>query len=140
MNASDFEYELPPELIAQEPLPERGASRLLVLNRSSGTVTHRRFADLPDLVAPADVLVLNASRVIPARLRGKREGGSGKGGGDAEILLVRELEDGSWIAMGHPGGKLKPGRRVRFGPDSEVEILEALGGGLRRLRFVGTLD
>lgn len=111
-----------------------------MLNRSSGTVTHRRFADLPDLVAPADVLVLNASRVIPARLRGKREGGSGKGGGDAEILLVRELEDGSWIAMGHPGGKLKPGRRVRFGPDSEVEILEALGGGLRRLRFVGTLD
>jgi S-adenosylmethionine:tRNA ribosyltransferase-isomerase len=111
-----------------------------VLERSSGTVTHRRFADLPDLVAPADVLVLNASRVIPARLRGTRDAGRGTTGAPAEILLVRELEDGSWIAMGHPGGKLKPGRRVRFGRDSEVEILEVLGGGLRRLRFVGTLD
>ncbi|HMA40433.1 MAG TPA: S-adenosylmethionine:tRNA ribosyltransferase-isomerase, partial [Gemmatimonadales bacterium] len=65
MRTSDFEYDLPAELIAQEPLPDRGASRLLVLDRSSGTVTHRRFADLPDFVAPADVLVLNASRVIP---------------------------------------------------------------------------
>lgn len=138
--ASDFDYELPPSLIAQEPLPDRGASRLLVLDRTTGRVTHRHFGDLLELVAPADVLVLNASRVIPARLRGKREGGSGKGGGPAEVLLVRELEDGSWIAMGHPGGKLKPGRGVRFGPDSEVEILEVLGGGLRRLRFVGSLD
>lgn len=140
MRTSDFEYDLPAELIAQEPLPDRGASRLLVLDRSSGTVTHRRFADLPDFVAPADVLVLNASRVIPARLRGTRDAGRGTGGAPAEILLVRELEDGSWIAMGHPGGKLKPGRRVRFGPDSEIEIREVLGGGLRRLRFVGTLD
>lgn len=103
-------------------------------------MTHRRFADLPDLVAPADVLVLNASRVIPARLRGTRDAARGTGGAPAEILLVRELEDGSWIALGHPGGKLKPGRRVRFGPDGAVEILEVLGGGLRRLRFVGTLD
>jgi len=106
-----------------------------VLNRSSGTVTHRRFRDLLELVAPADVLVLNASRVIPARLHGTRERGA-----PAEVLLVRELPDGAWLALGHPGGKLKPGRRVRFGPDSEVEILEVLGGGLRRLRFVGSLD
>ncbi|HEY6059027.1 MAG TPA: tRNA preQ1(34) S-adenosylmethionine ribosyltransferase-isomerase QueA [Gemmatimonadales bacterium] len=140
MRTSDFEYDLPSELIAQEPLPDRGASRLLVLNRSSGTVSHRHFADLPDLVAPTDVLVLNASRVIPARLRGTRDGGRGTGGAPAEILLVRELGDGSWIAMGHPGGKLKPGRRVLFGPDSAIEILEVLGGGLRRLRFVGSLD
>ena len=111
-----------------------------MLNRSSGTVSHRRFADLPDLVAPADVLVLNATRVIPARLRGTRGEGRGTSGAPAEILVVRELEDGSWFAMGHPGGKLKPGRRVRFGPDSEVEILEVLGGGLRRLRFIGALD
>lgn len=140
MRTSDFEYDLPPSLIAQEPLPDRGASRLLVLDRSSGTVTHRHFADLPGLVAPTDVLVVNASRVIPARLRGTRDAGRGTSRAPTEILLVRELDDGSWIAMGHPGGKLKPGRRVRFGPDSEVEILEVLGGGLRRLRFVGSLD
>ena len=70
--ASDFEYDLPRALIAQEPLPDRSASRLLVLDRASGAVTHRRFLDLVDLVAPEDVLVLNASRVIPARLHGTR--------------------------------------------------------------------
>ena len=72
---SHFDYDLPPDLIAQEPLAERSASRLLVLDRSSGAISHRRFTDLPDLVAPADVLVLNASRVIPARLVGVRERG-----------------------------------------------------------------
>jgi S-adenosylmethionine:tRNA ribosyltransferase-isomerase len=133
--ASDFVYDLPPELIAQTPTPERGASRLLVLERATGSVTHRRFADLVGLVRPADVLVLNASRVLPARLHGIREGGA-----PAELLLVRETPDGSWLALGHPGGKLKPGRRVRLGPDSEVEILEMLGGGLRRVRFTGPLD
>ncbi len=134
-HASDFDYDLPPDLIAQEPLPDRSASRLLVLDRTTGDFTHRRFADLPDLVAPADVLVLNASRVIPARLRGTRENDA-----SAELLLVREETDGSWLALGHPGGKLKPGRRVRFGPASEIEILAVLGGGLRRVRFVGSLD
>src|SRR5947208_3284007 len=92
--------------------------------------------------APGDVLVLNVSRVIPARLHGTRDGGRGTGGsgGKAELLLVRELTDGTWLAMGHPGGKLKPGRRVTFGPDSVAEVVEALGGGLRRVRFVGPLD
>jgi S-adenosylmethionine:tRNA ribosyltransferase-isomerase len=148
---SDFEYDLPPDLIAQHPLPNRASSRLLVLDRSTGAVTHRRFTDVLDLVAPEDVLVLNTSRVIPARLRGTRDGGRGtspgKGeegwgmsGAPTEILLVRELPDGTWTALGHPGGKLKPGRRVRFGPDSEVEIVEVLGGGLRRVRFVGAKD
>jgi len=103
-------------------------------------MAHRHFTDLIDLIAPRDVLVLNTSRVIPARMRGTRDAGRGTSGAPTEILLVRELEDGSWIVMGHPGGKLKPGRRVRFGPDSEVEILEVLGGGLRRVRFAGTLD
>jgi S-adenosylmethionine:tRNA ribosyltransferase-isomerase len=135
MRASDFDYALPPELIAQEPSPERGGSRLLVLERDTGVMTHRHFADVVDLIGAADVLVLNASRVIPARLHGIRERG-----GPAELLLVRETPDGSWLALGHPGGKLKPGRRVRIGPDSEVEILEMLGGGLRRVRFSGALD
>ena len=139
---ADFDYTLPAELIAQDPLPDRSTSRLLVLDRSSGAMRHGRFPDLVDLIAPGDVLVLNTSRVIPARLHGKRETGSGKHGssGDAEILLTRELPDGTWLAMGHPGGKLKPGRTVRFGADSAVEILEALGGGVRRLRFTGPLD
>jgi len=135
MRASDFDYVLPPSLIAQDPLPDRGGSRLLVLDRAGGAVRHGRFVGVVDLVAPEDVLVINVSRVIPARLHGKRETGN-----VAELLLVRELPDGTWLAMGHPGGKLKPGRRVTFGPDSSAEIVEALGGGLRRVRFVGPLD
>src|SRR5690349_24232765 len=135
--ASDFDYDLPPELIAQDPLPDRAASRLLVLDRASGSIAHRRFRDIAELIRPEDVVVLNASRVIPARLHGTREtrspkglpGGRGKRGGAAELLLVRELPDGTWLAMGHPGGKLKPGRRVVFAEDSAVEIVEALGGG-----------
>src|SRR6266571_6950742 len=142
MRASDFEYDLPAELIAQDPLPDRAASRLLILDRASGSMRHARFPVLVDLVAPEDVLVLNVSRVIPARLHGIRHAGSGMraSGGKAELLLVRELPDGTWLAMGHPGGKLKPGRRVTLGDDSAVEILERLGGGLRRVRFVGALD
>ncbi len=134
-SASDFAYDLPAELIAQEPLADRSASRLLVLERASGAVTHRRFTDLTGLIRPEDVVVLNTSKVIPARLHGER--GAGR---RTEILLVRELADGTWTAMGHPGGKLKPGRRVVFGDDSAVEVLEVLGGGLRRIRFVGALD
>ena len=139
---SDFDYQLPPNLIAQDPLPDRAASRLLLLDRASGTTRHARFSDIAELIAPEDVLVVNVSRVIPARLHGMRDAGSGMGGsgGKAELLLVRELPDGTWLAMGHPGGKLKPGRRVTFGPDSSAEIVEALGGGLRRVRFVGPLD
>lgn len=143
MRTSDFDYQLPPELIAQHPLPDRAASRLLVLERASGAVRHTRFELIVELVRPEDVLVLNVSRVIPARLHGKRETLKDSrmvAGNEAELLLVRELTDGSWLAMGHPGGKLKPGRRVSFGPDSAVEILEMLGGGLRRVRFVGALD
>ena len=135
MKASDFDYQLPADLIAQEPLADRSASRLLVLDRSTSTVSHRHFADITELIAPSDVLVLNASRVIPARLHGLRASG-----GEAEVLLVREERDGTWLAMGSPGGKLKPGRQVAFGPDSAVEIVEVLGSGLRRVRFVGSLD
>jgi len=132
---ADFDYDLPPEQIAQHPLPDRSASRLLVLDRATGTTRHLHFRDLLELIPPGDLLVLNMSRVIPARLHGKREGGQA-----AELLLVRALPDGTWLAMGRPGGKLKPGRRVTFGDDSAVEILEVLGGGLRQVRFVGSLD
>ena len=131
---SDFDYDLPSSQIAQHPLPDRSASRLLVLDRATGTTSHLHFGDLLTVIPSGELLVLNTSRVIPARLHGKRETGN------AEILLVRELSDGSWLAMGHPGGKLKPGRRVTFGDDSAVEILGVLGGGLRKVRFVGALD
>jgi len=133
--ASDFDYPLPPELIAQHPLPDRAASRLLVLERAHGSVRHGAFSDLEKLLTPPDVLVLNTSRVIPARLHGLRDSGA-----PAELLLIKEEGDGSWLALGHPGGKLKPGRTVRFGDESAAEILEVLGGGLRRVRFTGPLD
>src|SRR5262245_4002530 len=95
--AADFDYQLPPELIAQRPASERGASRLLVLHRDSGQVEHRTFRDFPALLSPGDALVLNTTRVIPARLIGTRDNGR-----DAEILLVHPEPDGSWLAMVHP--------------------------------------
>ena len=140
--ASDFDYALPPERIAQDPLPDRAASRLLVLERASGAIRHTHFPSIVDLIAPQDVLVVNESRVIPARLRGTREGGRGAGasGRLAEFLLVRELPDGTWLAMGRPGGKLKAGRRVIVGEDCTIEIVAVTDRGLRQLRFVGPLD
>ncbi len=133
--AADFDYTRPPELIAQRPLAERSGSRLLVLDRRSGDIMHRTFREFPDLLSPGDVLVLNTSRVIPARLTGVRDNGR-----PAEILLVHSEPDGTWLAMVHPGGKLKTGRSVRFGEDTKAEIVEVVGGGLRRVRFSGALD
>jgi S-adenosylmethionine:tRNA ribosyltransferase-isomerase len=135
LTAADFDYPCPPELVAQQPAAERAGSRLLVLDRSTGARSHRRFLDFPSLLTPGDVLVLNVSRVIPARLIGVRDNGR-----PAEILLVHPAPDGTWLAMVHPGGKLKAGRRVRFGPGTELEVLEVVGGGLRRVRFTGPLD
>jgi S-adenosylmethionine:tRNA ribosyltransferase-isomerase len=141
---ADFDYACPPELIAQYPTPDRTASRLLVLERSTGRAAHRRFADLAELLTPGDVLVLNVSRVIRARLLGTRDNGR-----PAEILLVHAEPDGTWLAMVHPGGKLKAGRRVWFtetpstdrgaagAAESAAEIVEVVGGGLRRIRFHG---
>jgi S-adenosylmethionine:tRNA ribosyltransferase-isomerase len=141
-SVADFDYPCPPELIAQHPAAERSASRLLVLDRESGRISHRTFRDFPSLINPGDVLVLNVSRVLPARLIGTRDNGR-----PAEVLLVHPDQDGTWLAMVHPGGKLKAGRRVRFGKaagqrgseaaGTEVEIVEVLGGGLRRVRFHG---
>jgi S-adenosylmethionine:tRNA ribosyltransferase-isomerase len=132
--AGDFGYDLPPELIAQRPLAERGASRLLVLHRDSGRIEHRQFTDFPMLLSPGDVLAINTTRVIPARLKATRDNGR-----DAEILLVHPEPDGTWLAMVHPGGKLKTGRRVRIGDDAVAEIAEVLTGGMRRIRFTGNL-
>ena len=130
--ADDFDYEYPPEAVAQRPLAERSASRLLVLDRATGTIAHRVFGEFPSLLASGDVLVRNTSRVIPARLVGRRDNGR-----PAEILLVHAESADTWLAMVHPGGKLKQGRRVSFGDDATAEIVAVVGGGLRRVRFSG---
>jgi S-adenosylmethionine:tRNA ribosyltransferase-isomerase len=133
MLISDFDYELPPELIAQEPLPERDASRLLVLDRRSGEMSHRAFAELPDLLAVGDLLVVNRSRVIPARLLGRRAKG-----GEAEILLVRDRGEGRWEAMVRPGRHLRPGQRVTIDEDLSVMVeSESLDeSGRRQVRLL----
>jgi S-adenosylmethionine:tRNA ribosyltransferase-isomerase len=122
-------------LIAQRPLPDRAASRLLTLNRATGSLAHRQFRDLPELLKPGDLLVLNATRVLPARLIGTRENGA-----KAELLLVHPEPDGTWLAMVHPGGKLKAGRTVAFGEGAKAVIEAVEGGGLRKVRFTGPLD
>ena len=129
---SDFDYAFPQSAVADRPLPDRASSRLLHLDRRSGTVAHRRFSDFPTLLHSGDALVLNASRVVPARLKGVRENGR-----EAEILLVHPESDGTWIAMVHPGGKLKTGRTVRFADEAVAEIVGVLGDGLRRVRLRG---
>jgi len=126
MHIGLFDYELPPELIAQEPLPERDASRLLVLDRVTGAVRHQAFRDLPDLLDPGDLLVVNRSRVFPARLLGRRTGG-----GAAEVLLVRaHLGDGTlWDALVRPGRRLRAGDEIAIAEDLTVRIEPRKGTG-----------
>ena len=112
-----YDYSLPPELVAQEPISVRDASRLLVLDRATGSLEHRCFADLPDVLRPGDLLVTNRSRVFPARLLGRR----GRGG-KAEILLVRERDDGLWEAMLRPGRRLRAGMVVEIAPDFRARV------------------
>lgn len=112
-----YDFELPRELVAQEPLAARDASRLLVLGRATGALEHRAFADLPELLRPGDLLVTNRSRVFPARLLGRRPGG-----GEAEVLLVRRLEPDVWQAMVRPGRRLRPGVVVDVAPGLSVRI------------------
>jgi S-adenosylmethionine:tRNA ribosyltransferase-isomerase len=116
-----YEYPLPPELVAQEPLARRDASRLLVLDRSSGATLHRAFSDLPELLRPGDLLVTNRSRVFPARLLGRREGG-----GAAEVLLVRQTGLYAWEAMVRPGRRLRPGAVVDVAPGFRFRVEEAV--------------
>jgi S-adenosylmethionine:tRNA ribosyltransferase-isomerase len=126
METSRLEYELPPQLIAQHPAERRDESRLLVFDRASGEVRHRRFAELPQELA-GELVVVNETRVIPARLRLRRPGG-----GEAEVLLLESLGDGVWEGLARPSRRLRPG--MRLGP---VELLELLGDGRWRLRLEG---
>ncbi len=138
MRVDEFDFDLPPELIAQTPPAVRGTSRLLVVDRSGDTLAHRTVADLPDLLGPGDLIVVNDTRVFPARLLGRRD----PSGGAVECLLVARLESGSadgelWEALVHPGQKLEPGARIVFdGPPAlHAEILERRFHGRRLIRL-----
>ena len=131
MKTHDFWYELPEELIAQTPLEQRDASRLLVLDRVSGEINHRHFYDVIDYLKPGDCLVMNDSRVLPARLLGHRPTG-----GAVEVLLLRDLGDKKWECLCKPGRKMQPGNEVIFG-DGELTatVLEVREDGNRVVEF-----
>jgi S-adenosylmethionine:tRNA ribosyltransferase-isomerase len=118
LRTADYDYLLPAERIAQHPLEARDASRLMVVDRASGSITHRVFRDLVELIPPGDVLVLNTSRVTRARLLGTRVGS----GAPAEVFLLKSVGDDRFEALVHPGGKLAPGRVVTIAPDFAVHI------------------
>ena len=139
MRLADFSFDLPAELIAQEPSPERGQSRLLVVDRATARLDDRQFRDLPDLLRPGDLLVVNNTRVFAARLLGKRL----PGGGAAECLLVQRLDATSpdaevWEALVHPGQRLKEGSRLELGTAPyliHAEITGRFFHGRRRIRI-----
>lgn len=132
MKKSDFYYELPEELIAQDPLTDRTASRLLVLNRKTGETEHHIFRDIIDYLNPGDCLVLNNTKVIPARLRGvKKETGAA-----VEVLLLKRREGDVWETLVRPGKKVRPGANLSFGGGIlEAEVLSVAEGGNRLIRF-----
>ena len=143
VRTSDFDYELPPELIAQTPIEPRDSSRLMVLSRDSRQTEHRQFTDILEYLHPGDLMVFNQSRVIPARLFGFRD----DNGGRVELLLLRREADGVWEALARPGRRLRPGATVSItspgvaSGDGEspgtlsVEILESRAGGLKAVRL-----
>src|SRR5262249_10530665 len=131
MQLSDFDYELPGERIAQAPIEPRDAARLLVLDRATDGLSHRHVRDLPDLLRPGDLLVANRSRVLPARVYGQL-----KGGGRAELLLLRRLAAGRWQALCRPARRLRQGDEVRGG-DGLSLVVDAVGAeGLRDVRVL----
>src|SRR4051812_26841105 len=154
MQLSDFDYNLPPERIVQKPLPDRAASRMLVVYRAEQRWEDRSFRDLPQFLGPGDCLVLNDSRVFPSRLYGHRAGVHslriGKKNparreylsGEVEVFLVRPVSaDGrEWEALVRPGRKMRTGERIRFDHDLEAEIIVRGQFGERTIRFLGEAD
>src|SRR6266545_1949442 len=135
MHISEFDYQLPEELIAQQPLEQRDGSRMLVLDRGTKTWIDSEFLELPGFLRPNDVLVINNTRVFPARLVGERDPSSGQ----VEVLLVRELEPLCWQVLVRSGQRLKQGARLRFGKSKlQAEMLDGPGPELRQLRFDGS--
>jgi len=142
MQTADFDFALPPELIAQHPASRRDGSRLLVLHRSNGRIEHRKFPDVLEFLRAGDVLVLNNSRVIPARLRGVKA----RSGGQLEILLLEENARNDWQVMMHPARRTRPGAQIILhdanGNATSIcaTVLETNAEGHRRLQFSGTPD
>ncbi len=131
MKVSDFNYDLPEELIAQTPLEKRDESRLMVLDRKNQTIEHKTFKDIVDYLEPGDVLVRNNTKVIPARLCGKKETGA-----NVEFLLLNNIEKDIWESIVRPGNKLHVGTKVIFGDGLlEATILEVMPGGTRKVEF-----
>lgn len=131
MKVSDFNYELPKELIAQHPYDKRDEARLMVLDREKQTIEHKVFKDVIDYLNQGDCLVINNTKVIPARLYGKKDTGA-----KVEFLLLKRLEKDTWEAMVRPGNKLKPGSKVIFGDGIlKASVLEVLEGGNRKVEF-----
>ena len=131
MKKSDFHFDLPEELIAQTPLQQRDQSRLMLLDKTSGAIEHRHFYELPELLREGDCLILNDSRVLPARLLGSRESGGG-----VELVLLRDLGEGRWECLSRPGRKMRPGVRLQFGEGELKATVESVTeGGNRIVRF-----
>ncbi|WP_297983517.1 tRNA preQ1(34) S-adenosylmethionine ribosyltransferase-isomerase QueA [uncultured Oscillibacter sp.] len=132
MKTSDFYYDLPQELIAQTPIPQRDASRLMTLDRATGKTEHRHFYELPDFLHPGDCLILNDSRVLPARLLGQRL----PGGGACEVLLLTDRGEGTWECLVRPGRKMRPGAMLSFGNgELTAEVTGEIKGGNRLVHF-----
>jgi S-adenosylmethionine:tRNA ribosyltransferase-isomerase len=130
MRTSDFDFDLPLQLIAQRPLPGRSDSRMMVVDRGAGTIRHERFLRVPSYLHPGEVLVLNDTRVIPARLWGTRDGK------DVEFLFIKEVGPGTWDVLCRPAKRLKPGDIVEFAAGYEAEVAALGDEGRRSLRFV----
>ncbi|MDR5684145.1 MAG: tRNA preQ1(34) S-adenosylmethionine ribosyltransferase-isomerase QueA [Armatimonadota bacterium] len=133
MRLADFDYHLPPDRIAQSLARPRDASRLMVLDRRTGALSHRVFRDLPDLLSPGDLLVLNDTRVLPARLRGVRD----PGGGQVEVLVLRGAGEASWLAMVRPSRRLREGVRLRLAGGLTATVTTRRGGGVWLLEVHG---
>ena len=133
MKLSDFDYTLPPELIAQRPLGERDASKLLVLERTSGRITHAGFLDLPRLLEPGDLLALNDTRVFPARIFGRKA----PTGGRVELLLLEDLGQERWRSLIKPYGRIRAPQRLAFADGMEAVVEEMLGDGQAVVRLFG---
>ena len=132
---SDYDFQLPPELIAQSPPVIRGESRLMVVDRASQTIMHRHFADIVEYIPAGDLLVRNTTRVMRARLLGTRDSGA-----PAEVLLLKALGESRYEAMVRPGGKMKPGRTIHVGDQLDVRILESTERGTRIVEILSELS
>ena len=132
LKTSDYYFDLPQELIAQDPLEDRTSSRLLVMDKNTGKTEHRVFSDIREYLRPGDTLVLNNTKVIPARLLGTKE----DTGANVEILLLKRISADRWETLVRPGKKLKPGARITFGDGSlKAVILDILDEGNRLVEF-----